>query len=131
MAPLSEFEEKQLGGMPILSADPPPPPPADVQEHLPASAEKGGKASLDGKEAYSDSEKSSQLDLDDASVVRLKGEPVVTTGKDVSRYVVDVRDDGGEALTFRSFILGTVFAGLGAALCQVCVLSCVEWVGGR
>ncbi|KAF4583572.1 hypothetical protein EYR38_002325 [Pleurotus pulmonarius] len=122
MAPLSGFEEKQLGGMPILSADPPP----DVQEHLPASAEKGGKASLDGKEAYSDSEKSSQLDLDDASVVRLKGEPVVTTGKDVSRYVVDIRDDGGEALTFRSFILGTVFAGLGAALCQIYLFKPVQ-----
>jgi OPT oligopeptide transporter protein len=53
------------------------------------------------------------------SVALLNGEPAVTTGKDVSRFVVDVRDDGDDALTFRSFVLGTVLAGLGAALCQV------------
>lgn len=58
------------------------------------------------------------LDADD--VVLLNGEPVVTTGYDVSRFVVDLRDDGDAALTFRSLFLGTVFAGLGAALCQVC-----------
>jgi hypothetical protein len=46
-------------------------------------------------------------------------EPVITTGIDVSKYVVDIRDDGDSALTFRSLVLGTVFAGLGSALCQV------------
>lgn len=56
---------------------------------------------------------------DDEDVVYLKGEPIVTTGRDVSRFVVDIRDDGDSALTFRSFFLGTVMAGLGAALCQV------------
>jgi hypothetical protein len=55
----------------------------------------------------------------DDDVVFLNGEPVVTTGRDVSRFVVDIRDDGDDALTFRSFVLGTVMAGLGAALCQV------------
>lgn len=55
----------------------------------------------------------------DEEVQMLNGEPVVTTGRDVSRYVVDIRDDGEAALTFRSLTLGTVFAGLGAALCQV------------
>lgn len=47
------------------------------------------------------------------------GVQVIQTGRDVSRFVVDVRDDGDEALTFRSIFLGTVFAGMGAALCQV------------
>ncbi|KAI6095908.1 OPT oligopeptide transporter protein-domain-containing protein [Pisolithus croceorrhizus] len=51
--------------------------------------------------------------------VFIKGEPVVTTGRDVSLYLVDVRDDGDPALTFRSLFIGTVFACLGAALCQI------------
>ncbi|XP_006463485.1 hypothetical protein AGABI2DRAFT_187070 [Agaricus bisporus var. bisporus H97] len=48
-----------------------------------------------------------------------ENEPIITTGSDVSKYVVDIRDDGDRALTFRSLVLGTVFAGLGAALCQI------------
>lgn len=59
----------------------------------------------------------------DEEVQMLNGEPVITTGRDVSRYVVDIRDDGEAALTFRSLTLGTVWAGLGAALCQVCTHS--------
>ena len=47
------------------------------------------------------------------------GEQVIATGRDVSNFVVDIRDDGDEALTFRSIVLGTIFAGMGAALCQV------------
>ncbi|KAF7794235.1 hypothetical protein EIP86_005367 [Pleurotus ostreatoroseus] len=46
------------------------------------------------------------------------GEHVITTGEDVSRYLLTTRDDGDPALTFRSLVLGTVFAGLGAAMCQ-------------
>lgn len=49
----------------------------------------------------------------------LSKEPVITSGEDVSRYLVDTRDDHDPALTFRSLFLGTIFAGLGAALCQV------------
>ncbi|GLB42182.1 putative peptide transporter MTD1 [Lyophyllum shimeji] len=56
---------------------------------------------------------------DDEEVHYLKGEPIVTTGRDVSRFVVDIRDDGEDALTFRSLLIGTVMAGLGAALCQI------------
>ncbi|KAF8230326.1 oligopeptide transporter [Tricholoma matsutake] len=55
----------------------------------------------------------------DGDLVFLNGEPVVVTGRDVSRFVVDIRDDGDDALTFRSFVLGTVLAGLGATLCQI------------
>lgn len=48
----------------------------------------------------------------------VNGEPVIENGEDVSNYVVDVRDDEDPALTFRSFVLGTIIAGLGAALAQ-------------
>ncbi|KAF8882526.1 oligopeptide transporter [Gymnopilus junonius] len=54
------------------------------------------------------------------------GEPVITTGQDVSRFAVDLRDDGDEALTFRSLVLGTVIAGLGAALCQIYLFKPVQ-----
>jgi len=78
------------------------------------------------KEASQGSEKVSQ-DLDgdtsnDDDVAYVKGEPVITSGSDVSRFLVDVRDDGDPALTFRSLCIGTVFACLGAALCQVRLL---------
>jgi len=64
----------------------------------------------------------SDLDEDESNednVVYVKGEPIITTGSDVSRFLVDVRDDGDPALTFRSLFIGTVFACLGATLCQV------------
>lgn len=64
----------------------------------------------------------SSNDLDD-DVVVVNGEPVVVTGMDVSRFIVDLRDDGDEALTFRSMVIGTIFAGLGAALCQVLICT--------
>lgn len=65
------------------------------------------------------SESSFVKTVDDEEVQRFNGEPVITNGRDVSRYVVDLRDDGDPALTLRSLTLGTVFAGLGAALCQI------------
>ncbi|KAF8888579.1 oligopeptide transporter [Infundibulicybe gibba] len=78
-------------------------------------------------------EKNSSLDQEDPfasqdDVVLLKGEPVITSGKDVSRFVVDIRDDGEDALTFRSIVIGTVFAGLGAALCQIYLFKPVQMV---
>ena len=72
---------------------------------------------------------------DSDSTIFLNGEPVVTNGRDISRFVIDIRDDGGNALTFRSFVLGTILAGLGAALCQVCPflygLHVCSLIGGR
>ena len=62
------------------------------------------------------------LDEDESNkddVVYVKGEPIITTGSDVSRFLVDVRDDGDPALTFHSLFIGTVCACLGATLCQV------------
>lgn len=55
---------------------------------------------------------------DEADVVRFKGEPIIMTGRDVSRFVVDLRDDGDPALTFRSLVIGTLFACVGAANTQ-------------
>lgn len=65
----------------------------------------------------------SQEDGDDTLYVN--NEPVVQNGRDVSRYVVDLRDDGDQALTFRSIVVGTVLAGLGSALYQVITESLV------
>lgn len=56
---------------------------------------------------------------DRESVQLISGEAVIRTGEDVSNILLDVRDDGDPALTFRSVVLGTVFAALGAAMCQV------------
>ena len=56
---------------------------------------------------------------DDSKPAFHNGEPVICTGRDVSRFVVDIRDDQDPALTFRSIVLGTLFAAMGAALSQV------------
>lgn len=57
----------------------------------------------------------------------LNGEPIIVTGEDISNYVVDDRDDGDPALTLRSFVLGTIIAGLGATLAQVeAFSSCLD-----
>ncbi|KIP01135.1 hypothetical protein PHLGIDRAFT_131357 [Phlebiopsis gigantea 11061_1 CR5-6] len=56
---------------------------------------------------------------DRESVQLISGEAVIRTGEDVSNILLDVRDDGDPALTFRSVVLGTVFAALGAAMCQI------------
>ena len=50
----------------------------------------------------------------------VNGEPIITSGRDVSKYLVDLRDDEDPPFTLRSIVLGTVIGGLGAALCQVC-----------
>jgi hypothetical protein len=49
----------------------------------------------------------------------VNGEPVITNGRDVSRYLVDLRDDEDPPFTFRSIVLGTAIGGFGAALYQV------------
>ena len=72
---------------------------------------------LDGKEIQHIIDDNSLED--DSKPILHNGEPVITTGHDVSRFVVDIRDDQDPALTFRSMFLGTIFAGMGAALSQV------------
>ncbi|KAI3390955.1 hypothetical protein diail_8329 [Diaporthe ilicicola] len=48
----------------------------------------------------------------DDEVEYVHGHPVIRNGMDVSKFVVSDRDDGDPALTFRSIVLGTVFAAL-------------------
>ena len=73
-------------------------------------------SSLDHKEKLDEKE---DPYAHDSEVVYVRGEPVISNGRDVSRFLIDTRDDGDPAITFRSLFIGTVFAGLGAALCQV------------
>ncbi|KIP08832.1 hypothetical protein PHLGIDRAFT_23337 [Phlebiopsis gigantea 11061_1 CR5-6] len=63
---------------------------------------------------------------DHDSVLLVNGEPVIRSGEDVSNYLFDVRDDGDPALTFRSIVLGTVFAALGAAMSQIYLFKPVQ-----
>ena len=53
----------------------------------------------------------------------VNGEPVITTGRDVSRYLIDLRDEQDLPITFRSVVLGTVVGGPGAALHEVCLVQ--------
>ncbi|KII87915.1 hypothetical protein PLICRDRAFT_176672 [Plicaturopsis crispa FD-325 SS-3] len=104
--------------------------PYDEKVSHPGTGHDTGSESVHDKEAYLDSEKegvhSDGESLGSDGVLRVNGEPVITTGLDVSRFAVDVRDDGDDSLTFRSIFLGTVFAGLGAALCQIYVFKPIE-----
>jgi hypothetical protein len=78
------------------------------------SEKSSGKVSLHGKEGFLRSSP------DHDGSLRNREEPFIRSGRDVSEFIVDVRDDGDVSLTFRSFILGTMFAGLAASLSQVC-----------
>jgi hypothetical protein len=60
-----------------------------------------------------------KVDTESEGYETYNGEPIINSGVDVSKFIVDLRDDGDEAVTFRSLALGTVIAGLGAALSQV------------
>jgi len=98
---------------------------------LPALVPDNGGSSSNTKEKHNDSGTSSEDVTDDKVEVCMQvldedakpeyrnGVPVIKTGLDVSRFVVDIRDDGDEALTFRSILLGTAFGCMGAALYQV------------
>ena len=78
------------------------------------------------KESSQSADRSSEEEAYDDDVVYVKGEPVITTGNDVSSFLVDVRDDGDPALTFRSLFIGTIFVCLGATLCQVILFALCE-----
>lgn len=56
------------------------------------------------------------------------GNPIITTGHDVSHYLVSLRDDGDEALTLRSWVLGILLGVLNNVLAVRCVL---EWRSGH
>jgi hypothetical protein len=104
---------------------------ADVQDVVPALpelTERNSYAYAAEKDDLSPAEKpSSVVEGGDSDALGeslyVKGQPVVQDGKDVSRFIVDLRDDGDPPLTFRSLLLGCVFGALGAAIYQVRVAS--------
>ena len=55
----------------------------------------------------------------DQEALIVNGEPVIQTGLDIAKYAIDLRDDNDPSLTFRSIVLGSMFAALGATLSQV------------
>ncbi|KAI9447706.1 oligopeptide transporter [Lactarius indigo] len=75
------------------------------------------------KEVDAGSEKSPDGHNDENEKSLFNGEPIITSGTDVSQYLVDLRDDEDPPLTFRSVVLGTVIGGLGAALYQVYIFK--------
>ena len=89
---------------------------------LPSSANDPSSDDIPGekKEASLYLDKSSDFEDADQKPQYVKGEPVINSGRDVSRYLVDLRDDQDPPFTLRSVVLGTVIGGLGAALYQVC-----------
>ena len=84
-----------------------------------SSSEEKPEIVEDEKELQYNIDDNALEDDSDSKPVFPDGEPVITTGNDVSRFVVDIRDDEDRALTFRSMFLGTIFAGMSAALSQV------------
>ncbi|KAG8716813.1 hypothetical protein FRC08_008754 [Ceratobasidium sp. 394] len=70
-------------------------------------------------------EKDPQVYADDSlgDVKMVNGQPIIETGVHVSNFAIDVRDDGDAALTWRSFWIGTIVAGLGAALSQIYIFK--------
>ncbi|KAH9042868.1 oligopeptide transporter [Lactarius hengduanensis] len=86
---------------------------------LPSSPKTSFKEKVD-----SDKSPDSYDDEDEKSLVN--GEPVITSGRDVSRYLVDLRDDEDPPFTFRSIVLGTMIGGLGAALYQIYIFKPIQ-----
>jgi hypothetical protein len=66
---------------------------------------------------------SSALEAEDEKPQFVNGEPVINSGRDVSKFLVDLRDDQDPPFTFRSIVLGTVLGGLGAAMYQVSLVQ--------
>ena len=101
--------------------------PADNVEHLHEKAPYGKEdVAVVGEKgsSYSDDKSLETASQDRASDVQyVNGEPVIANGRDVSRFLVDLRDDGDPAITFRSLVLGTLFACLGATLVQVSIMA--------
>ena len=63
---------------------------------------------------------SSRLEDADEMPQYVNGEPVINSGRDISRFIVDLKDDQDPPFTFRSVVLGTVIGGLGSAVVEVC-----------
>lgn len=107
---------------------------AELQDNSPTPSS-FSETPINEKAAYLETEvdeKESDPDLarwsdgyhdEDEKSLFVNGDPVITSGRDVSKYLVDLRDDEDPPFTFRSIILGTMIGGLGAALYQVCTIA--------
>ncbi|KAH9071577.1 OPT oligopeptide transporter protein-domain-containing protein [Lactarius deliciosus] len=98
---------------------------AELQEGLPTLPSRSD-TSIKEKEADVGSEKSHDGYNVENEKQLSNGEPIITSGEDVSQYIVDLRDDEDPPFTFRSVVLGTVIGGLGAALHQVYIFKPVQ-----
>ena len=113
---ISESELPTLASLPSAHALPT----DDILKEKASSNEKDSTSeSIEVADEKADFHAYSGSYSDDEKPEYRNGEPIITSGRDVSRFAVDLRDDGDAALTFRSMFLGTMFAGMGAALCQV------------
>lgn len=66
-------------------------------------------------------------ELNGTSEVELvNGEPVIRNGNDVSRFIVSTRDDGDDALTFRSIVLGTIFTAFSSTITIIYIFKPVQ-----
>jgi hypothetical protein len=75
------------------------------------------------KEVSGSDNSSSSFGDEDERPQYVNGEPVIKTGRDVSRYLIDLTDEQDPPFTFRSVLLGTVIGGLGAALYEVYLIQ--------
>ena len=89
--------------------------------HPPTSS--SDEVSGDEKVASPLDKSSSGLEDADEKTQYVNGEPVITSGGDISRFIVDLRDDQDPPFTFRSVVLGTVIGGPDAAFDQVCYVQ--------
>ncbi|KAH9042869.1 oligopeptide transporter [Lactarius hengduanensis] len=97
----------------------------ELKEELP-TLPSSSETSFKEKEPHVDSEKSPDGYDDEDEKSLVNGEPVITSGRDVSRYLVDLRDDEDPPFTFRSIVLGTMIGGLGAALYQIYIFKPIQ-----
>jgi hypothetical protein len=104
--------------LPELRDDKPPPPFTDASRDEKHSADAASAEKISIAHAKFDPDADAAA-LDAALDTDRGAAPIITDGLDVSRYVVDARDDGGASITLRSVVVGTLMAGLGAALQQV------------
>ncbi|KAH8987176.1 OPT oligopeptide transporter protein-domain-containing protein [Lactarius akahatsu] len=101
---------------------------AGLQEFLPcfpSSSEPTSKEKTTCAGAAVDKKESVVLDEDEMPLY-VNGEPVITSGKDVSKYLVDLRDDEDPPFTLRSIVLGTIIGGLGATLYQIYIFKPIQ-----
>ncbi|KAF8610390.1 oligopeptide transporter [Ceratobasidium sp. AG-I] len=90
------------------------------EKSLPLDDSKDAGSPLDEKDPHSYADE--HLD----TVKFVNGQPIIETGAHVSNFAVDDRDDGDPSLTWRSFWIGTIVAGLGAALSQIYIFKPID-----